>query len=171
MATHAPHFEAHHGIRPMRGFGARAMRLVVPLGRVLFALIFILSAPLHFSAIGASFARQHGVPLASIAVPIGGVFALVGGICLAFGYRARIGAWLIVLFLVPVTFFMHAFWAESDPIMFQMQEVHFMKNLALIGAALLITYFGSGPVSFDEGRKAERARREGPEDPEEPAAA
>jgi putative oxidoreductase len=35
-----------------------------------------------------------------------------------------------------------------------MQQAMFMKNLGLLGGALLIAYFGAGPVSLDE-----RARR------------
>src|SRR2546422_7230278 len=75
-------------------------------------------------------------------------------------YKAEWGAWLIVLFLVPVTFMMHNFWTVSDPAVAQDQMAHFMKNLALIGSALFISYFGAGPLSLDarvrsqsEGRK------------------
>jgi len=63
-----------------------------------------------------------------------------------------LGAWLIVVFLVPVTFTMHAFWAVQDPMMHQFQMAMFMKNIALLGAALLITQFGAGPVSLDARR-------------------
>ena len=52
------------------------------------------------------------------------------------------GAWLIVLFLIGVTP-MHKFWGISDPMMPQMQMVRFMKNIAMPGAALLLTQFGS----------------------------
>ncbi len=66
------------------------------------------------------------------------------------GYRARIGAWLIVLFLVPVTFAMHKFWGIADPATAQDQMAHFMKNLSMLGGALLITQFGAGPGSLDD---------------------
>jgi putative oxidoreductase len=68
------------------------------------------------------------------------------------GYRAKVGAWLIVLFLVPVTLMMHKFWAVHDPMMAQMQMVMFMKNVAILGGALLISQFGAGPLSLDERR-------------------
>ena len=68
------------------------------------------------------------------------------------GYKARLGAWAIVLFLVPVTFTLHKFWAVADPMMAQMQQVMFMKNLAILGGALLIAHFGAGPVSLDARR-------------------
>jgi putative oxidoreductase len=65
------------------------------------------------------------------------------------GYRARIGAWLIVLFLAVITPAMHNFWAVTDPMMHVMQMVMFMKNASMLGAALLITQVGAGPWSLD----------------------
>jgi putative oxidoreductase len=90
-----------------------------------------------------------GVPFASLAVPLSGLLAFAGGLSILLGFKARVGAWLIVLFLVPVTVMMHNFWAIGDPGAAQMQMVMFMKNVAILGGALMITYFGAGPVSVD----------------------
>jgi len=120
---------------------------VVVLGRLLFALIFLMAGLNHFSAQTIAFAASQGVPLASVAVPVSGVLALVGGLSILLGYRARFGAWLIVLFLIAVTP-MHKFWGIADPMMQQMQMVMFMKNLSMLGGALLITQFSSGPWSL-----------------------
>jgi putative oxidoreductase len=92
------------------------------------------------------------VPMASIAVPISGLLALLGGLSILLGYHAKIGAWLIALFLLGVTPMMHNFWAVSDPMMHMMQFVMFMKNVSMFGAALLISQLGSGPWSFDRNR-------------------
>ena len=51
--------------------------------------------------------------------------------------HARAGAWLLVAFLVPVTLAMHAFWNVPDPMMRQILMAFFMKNLAMLGGALL----------------------------------
>ena len=126
------------------------MKYLVLLGRVLYAAIFIMAAPNHFSKGTIDYAAAHGVPLAAIAVPLSGVIALVGGLSILIGYRARIGAWLLVLFLVPVTLMMHNFWAITDPMAAMTQRIMFMKNLSMLGAALLISYFGSGPMSMDK---------------------
>lgn len=126
---------------------------VVLLGRVFFALIFVLSGPNHFTSQTIAYAALQGVPLASIAVPLSGVLALLGGLSIAIGYRARVGAWLIALFLVAVTPLMHKFWAVSDPMMHLMQFVMFMKNLSMLGAALLISQLGAGPWSLDARKK------------------
>ena len=98
------------------------------------------------------------MPLASIAVPFSGVLAIVGGLSILLGYRARIGAWLIVLFLIGVTPMMHNFWTVSDPMMHQMQMVMFMKNVSMLGGALLISQFGSGPWSLDAGDSTKSGR-------------
>jgi putative oxidoreductase len=126
---------------------------VVLLGRIFFGLIFVLSGPNHFMSQTIAYAASQGVPMASIGVPLAGVLALVGGLSVAIGYHARIGAWLIALFLVCVTPLMHKFWTVSDPMMHMMQFIMFMKNLSMLGAALLISQLGAGPWSLDN-RKA-----------------
>src|SRR5712664_3854667 len=94
---------------------------VVALGRLLFAVIFVMAGASHFN-------KQ------------------------TIGYRAKLGAWLIVLFLIPVTLMMHKFWTVSDPMMAQIQMVMFMKNVSMLGGALLISQFGAGPFSLDARR-------------------
>jgi putative oxidoreductase len=149
MAIHMPVF----GTRQRFGYGSTAERFIVPVGRTLLALLFIVSAP-HLIGGGATAqAQHHGVPLPTLFVPLAGIIALVGGLSVAFGYHARIGAGLLVLFLVPVTVFMHAFWSEPNPAAAQMLQAEFLKNMALVGALLLVTYFGAGPVSADEWRR------------------
>jgi len=103
----------------------------------------------HFSAQTAAYASSKGVPMASILVPLSGIIATLGAISLMLGYKARLGAWLIALFLIPVTLYMHAFWTVSDPMQMQMQMTNFMKNMSLLGSAFMIAYFGAGPLSLD----------------------
>ena len=125
---------------------------VVVLGRFFFALIFVMAGANHFSRQTIGYAASQGVPLASIAVPLSGVLAIAGGLSILLGYRAKLGAWLIVLFLIPVTFMMHKFWTVQDPMMAQIQMVMFMKNVSMLGGALLISQFGAGPFSLDARR-------------------
>lgn len=126
------------------------MKYIVLLGRIFFALIFITSGPGHFSAKTIAYAASQGVPLANLAVPLSGIIAILGGLSIALGYQSRIGAWLLVLFLVPVTLMMHNFWAITDAQAHMIQQIMFMKNLSMLGGALLISHFGAGPISFDE---------------------
>lgn len=132
------------------GFSNAAIALA---GRVSFSLLFIMSSLGHFSQKTIAYAASQGVPFPSILVPLSGVLALAGGLSILLGYRARLGAWLITLFLVPVTLMMHKFWAVHDPMMAQMQQAMFFKNLSMMGGALLISQFGAGPLSFDARRE------------------
>jgi putative oxidoreductase len=125
--------------------------LTVVLGRLFFSLIFLTAAMNHFSKQTIAYAASQGVPLASFAVPLSGIIAMVGGLSILLGYRAKLGAWLIVLFLVAVSP-LHNFWAVKDPMMAQIQMVLFMKNISMIGGALLISQFGAGPLSLDARR-------------------
>jgi putative oxidoreductase len=122
---------------------------VVVLGRFFFALIFLFAAPNDFTKQTIAFSASQGVPLAWIAVPLSGVVAIAGGLSILLGYRAKLGAWLIVLFLIPVTLMLHKFWTVQDPMMAQIQMILFMKNVSMLGGALLVSQFGAGPFSLD----------------------
>jgi putative oxidoreductase len=125
-------------------------------GRILFSAIFIMSGFLHFSQQEIAYAAHAGVPMAGLLVPASGLLALAGGLSILLGYRAKIGAWLLVLFLVPVTLMMHNFWAVKDPMMAQMQMAMFLKNVTMLGGALVISQFGAGPLSLDARRNSVR---------------
>src|SRR5207237_8182025 len=101
----------------------------------------------HFSAGYIGYAAQAGVPAPGILVPLSGVIATLGGLSITLGYKAKVGAWLIVIFLVPVSLQMHNFWAVTDPMLRGMQIAMFMKNVSMRRAALLIASFCPGHVS------------------------
>ena len=122
---------------------------IVLLGRIFFGLIFLMASFNHFHSQTIAYAASQGAPLASIAVPFSGVLALLGSLSIILGYRAKLGAWLIVLFLLCITPIMHNFWAVTDPMAHQMQMIMFMKTLSMLGGALLITQFGTGPYSLN----------------------
>lgn len=121
---------------------------VVLLGRICFAFVFLFGTMGHFNGQDLPYAIQAGIPMAKIAVPLAGVIAVLGGLSILFGYKAKIGGWLIVLFLVPVTLLMHNFWAVTGMAR-MMQLTNFEKNLSMLGGAFLISQFGAGPWSLD----------------------
>lgn len=125
------------------------MKYALLAGRILFSIPFIMSIVGHFSEQDIAYATASGVPLASVAVPLSGIIAFLGGLSIAIGYKAKWGAWLIVLFLLPVTLMMHKFWGVQDQMAAQMQMVMFIKNFSLLGTALMISYLGTGPLSLD----------------------
>lgn len=126
-----------------------AARYLVPLGRALFAFVFLYSAAGHFTRQSVDYAAAQGVPFAGLLVPLTGLILIAGGASVLLGFHARLGGLLLVLFLVPVTLVMHDFWNVAEPVARQVQQGMFLKNLSMLGGALLVTYFGAGPLSLD----------------------
>lgn len=126
------------------------MKYIALLGRILFSSIFIIKSFHHFSSYSIEYATNHGVFLPAILVPLSGILSLLGGLSILLGYKARIGAWLLVLFLLPVTFVMHRFWEVKDGHIVMLQHFCFLKNISMLGAVLMISYFGSGPLSLSK---------------------
>jgi putative oxidoreductase len=126
------------------------MKFLFPLGRVLLALNFVVAFPYHLTHEAVQAAAEQGVPFPGALVPLSGVLALTGGLSVAIGYKTRWGAWALVAFLVPVTLWMHAYWRLNDPHTVFIEHVLFLKNLSMLGATLLISQFGAGPISIDQ---------------------
>jgi putative oxidoreductase len=78
------------------------------------------------------------VPSAKAGVVISGLLILIGGLLVIVGWHVRIGLACIVVFLLPVTFLMHNFWVETEMMPRINQMVNFQKNVALLGAALMM---------------------------------
>lgn len=126
------------------------MNYIPLIGRILFSIIFMYSSIANFSDYYIYEATAKGIPSSYILVPLVGVFELLGGLSILTGFMAKWGAWVIILILLPVTLIMHDFWNVEDPVRHQYVFMTFMRNISIIGAALMISYFGAGPYSFDE---------------------
>jgi putative oxidoreductase len=119
-------------------------------GRVLFALLFISSGVNHFTQNSAmtAYAKYKKIPMAKISVYISGLMLVLGGIYIALGFYADLGALLIAIFLIPTAFLMHAFWKESDATAKSNERIAFFKDLSLAGAALIIFALLRGGADF-----------------------
>jgi putative oxidoreductase len=116
------------------------------IGRILFTLIFFLSGVTHFTDIEGYTSLMHeSIPFRTFWVLISGVVELAGATMILFNRSARLGGWLIVLFLVPVTFTVHGYEMISadSAEMRAIQMSFFLKGLAMTGCALLITQLGA----------------------------
>ena len=114
-------------------------------GRILFTLIFFLSGITHFTGMADYVALMPAaIPFREFWVLISGVVELAGAVMIATNRFPRLGGWLLVLFLVPVTIVVHgtAMATTPDPQMRAIQLSFFLKGLAMIGCALLITQLG-----------------------------
>jgi putative oxidoreductase len=116
------------------------MELTVLIGRLLFSSIFVSSGVNHLTKRKhmAEYAGQMGVPMAGAAVVGSGLMILAGGVMIALGLWADLGAALILAFVVPTSVLMHGFWKFDDDQMKQQQQIHFSKNVAMAGGALMI---------------------------------
>ena len=139
----------HIKVRRVLDSYSRFMPITLLAARVLFASIFVIAAPRHFTAEAISHAADLGVPWPGLAVPLSGVIAAAGGLGVLLGYQTRWSALALIVFLVPVTLGMHAFWRLTDPAQVHIQLAMFMKNVALIGGALAIAAAGAGRYSVD----------------------
>jgi uncharacterized membrane protein YphA (DoxX/SURF4 family) len=115
------------------------MEIVFLLGRIILGVYYLFNASNHFMRLEmmSGYAASKGVPAPKLLVAGSGVLLLVGGLSILTGFQPTIGVLALVLFLVPVTFKMHDFWAEKDPMAKMTQMVNFTKNMALLGAALM----------------------------------
>lgn len=114
------------------------------IGRVLFGGFFLYNAYNHFKnhAGLTAYAQMKKIPMARFAVIVGGVMLLLGGLSILVNRFALLGMSLLVVFLVPTTLMMHAFWKETDSQVKMSERVAFAKNVALIGAILMMVAIG-----------------------------
>jgi putative oxidoreductase len=122
--------------------------LAAPIGRILFGLMFVIGSLAHFHGETVALAYANGVPAPEILVPLSGWIELVGGMSILLGFKARWGALLLIAFLIPDSFVMHHYWSLNGAAA-DIQREMFVKNLGLLGGAMLVLYVGSGPHSLD----------------------
>lgn len=114
-------------------------QLLYPAGRAFLGALFFISGInkiLGFSYV-AGWMSSSGVPAASVLLAITIVIEVAGGLMLITGFRPRLAAIVIALFLIPVTIVFHAFWS-ADAANFQNQLTAFLKNLSILGGMLLV---------------------------------
>lgn len=114
--------------------------IVLLIGRVLFSFFFIMSGFNHLTKLSmmSAYADSAGVPAPTIAVAVTGLMLLAGGLSVLLGVKPKLGAALLVVFLVPTAFIVHKFWGIADPMMAANQAAHFWKNITMAGGALMI---------------------------------
>lgn len=121
------------------------------LGRILLAIIFLMSGIGKIGGFAgtAGYMASKGLPMVEVLLAITIVIEIGAALMLILGWKARLGAAALFLWMIPVTFMFHNFWA-MPPADQQMQMIMFMKNLGLMGGMLYIMAFGAGPMSVDK---------------------
>ena len=115
-------------------------QLTLLLGRLILGGYFLHAGYSHFRnrKMMAGYAASKGVPLAMSAILGTGLLLALGGLSVLVGYAPRAGLALLTVFLVGVTPKMHDFWNTKDPMARMGDRVNFLKNIALLGAVLML---------------------------------
>ncbi len=123
------------------------------LGRILLAFIFLQSGfdkVLNYDKV-IKLMGARGIPEAQILLPVALAALFIGGIMTLVGWKARWGALALIAFMIPATLYFHGYWTYPEALQLN-QFHHFVKNLAIIGALLMILGMGSGACSVDAGQ-------------------
>jgi putative oxidoreductase len=119
-------------------------------GRILIAVIFLISG---FFKVGAyaqmvGYATAVHLPAPGVAIAAAAAVELACGLAILAGFKTRFAAWMLFLYLLPVSYFFHNFWAVQGQEQ-QMQMVNFLKNMAIMGGLLVLSVNGAGAYSVD----------------------
>lgn len=120
------------------------------MGRIFIALIFLFEAydSLWYFEDTKAKMTTYGITWNQDLLLVGAItLLLLGGILVLIGYRARLGALLLLAYWVPVTFIVHSFWNDPEAIR-RTQSILFMRSLAIVGGLLFVYVNGSGRYSI-----------------------
>lgn len=116
------------------------MKGIFLVGRIIFGGFFLYNGINHIKEREKmqQYAASKNVPNPEVAIPISATFLTLGGASIILGLQPKLGALAILAFLATVSPTMHDFWTNEDAAQKQNQMIHFSKNMALLGAALIL---------------------------------
>ena len=122
-------------------------------GRILMSAIFIFAGIGKISAFAgtAGYAAAAHVPMPQVAIAVALAIELLGGLAILVGFETRIVAWILFLYMIPISFFFHNFWAMEGAARMN-NQIHFLKNVAIMGGLLILAANGPGGASVDASR-------------------
>lgn len=131
------------------------------LGRILIASYFLISGVTKIASFESSLFvyQRQDVPYPVMFLYVSTLLLIIGAFFVMLGYRTRIGALLLMLALLPTTFYFHNFWSHQEDDLF-FQAVFFFKDIAIIGGLLYVISRGAGLCSVDALRSHRKAEKE-----------
>lgn len=125
-------------------------RFMPLVGRILISVIFLLSGitKLFSFTSMAAFLASKGMPMPSVMLAGAIIVEIVGALCLIAGFQTRMASIIMFLYLIPTTLMFHNFWAMQGAMRADMQ-IHFLKNLAIMGGLLMVASYGPGKLSIE----------------------
>ena len=125
--------------------------LSVLIGRILIASIFVFSAMDKITNFQGAVAYSHSVGIytgLTFLLISATILEIIGSISFILGYKIKVGAVCLLVFMIPVTILFHGFWRYTGQ-QASMQMINFMKNVCMTGGILFIFGMGAGPFSLD----------------------
>jgi putative oxidoreductase len=128
----------------------RSLSALPAVGRILLALIFVLSGIGKLGGIAGTAAHMadHGIPFANILVWGAIALELGGGIALIVGFLTRLVAAAFFFYTLSLAVLFHAYWTMSGAAI-RVQQIDFLQHLAIMGGMIYVVAFGAGPYSID----------------------
>jgi len=116
------------------------MMYLFVLGRILFGGYFMMSGYKHFKSLEmlTGYAKGKGIPMPRESVLLTGLMMLLGGLGILLGAFVELSVFLLAVFLIGTLFKMHRYWEVADPTAKMGEQINFFKNLALLGALLMM---------------------------------
>lgn len=139
--------------------------LLTLIARFGFAALFLGAAANNFLQFDetSQYIASKGLPMVPLLIVGASILEIVGGVFLLLGYRTRLGATILILFLLPTTLIFHDFWNAKGEVA-NLEQIEFLKNIAVLGGLLYVLSYGSGLLGFDSCRCGKK-REETPPTP------
>lgn len=122
--------------------------IFILLGRIAVSAFFLWSAlekVRHWHA-AADYLRKKKVPQVNYVMPVAVALQVIGGLSLLLGFYSRLGSFLLLICMVPHVYFLHDFWNHQGESRMT-EKLLFMKDVAIIGALLLLIAMGGGHIA------------------------
>jgi putative oxidoreductase len=115
------------------------MTILFFIGRLIFGGYWLINAYNHLFKTSnyLGYVQSKGIKYPRFSIIGSGILILIGGLSMIFGFWPKIGAIAIAIFLIGVTYKMHAFWKIVDPMQKMNEQIQFRKNIALLGASIM----------------------------------
>lgn len=125
------------------------------IGRILISVMFLWSGVGKIAAFSmmTGYAEAKGLPLPAVGIAAAAVIEILGGLAVLTGFQTKLASWALFVYLIPVTLLFHNFWAVRGADHVDAQ-IHFLKNVAIMGGLLILAASGAGGYSFDAARAA-----------------